>query len=116
MDKHFKTAAYNGAPVPAGLDDTETLLYVLLRAIYTAYKAGALPLEEGIGLKDSLYRYHALPIQAKIALLQVGFTLTTAQAGGGDIAALEASKIIARAFHKLTIGKFKEYKYDMSIN
>lgn len=104
MNKHLALSAWRGNDPLGDLPDADRLPYLMLRAVYHAYRAGTISREEGDHIKGYLMRYAALSPSEQASLLQYAFTHLTERAGNGDAAALADSKELARTYNAL-IGK-----------
>lgn len=98
----YQESAYYGKPVPDGLTGSDRTQYIMLRAIYQAYKAGVIELEEAENIKHFVAEYPKLSVREKMSLLQYCFTLLCDSAGGGDMVAVADSKEVARVYHRLS--------------
>ena len=102
MRKDLSKLAWNELPPPDDLTEDERIQYLMLRAVYHAYRAGAISREEGDHIKGYLMRYAALSPSEQSSLLQYAFAHLTERAGNGDASALADSKELARAYTALT--------------
>lgn len=102
MTKESALAAWRGDAPPDDLPAADRLPFLMLRATYHAYRAGAISQAEGEHIKRFLDRYPACTPSEQRTLLQYAFAHLSARAGQGDMAALADSRELARAHYELT--------------